>query len=378
MKGSIKKNPKTGKWDFRFNAGKHPLTGKRRQIQRRGFTTKQLALKNMLKLQLDYQNDEFLELSTLTYGTYMDEWFQERKHRLEPATFKIHSIYLKNIIKPRLGHMRIQEITPMHIQHFINELANRDGYARATIHLIYRIVDNSMKKAKIFKLIKSNPTEGVTIPKIQKKEIHVWSLKQVNEFIEFAEELKNLTRCYTGFLISLLTGMRQGEVLGLRWQDIHFDTNLLYITQTVTQDGDIKHGAKNDASVRVIHFPERLKEQLLSHFALIKEEQKAAGTRYEDHDLVMCTKLGKPLIPRNFRKEFYNLTEKSGLPKIRFHDLRHTHATILIQQNVNVKLISERLGHKDIDTTLNIYSHVIPSMQESVSAALDEIITTKK
>ncbi len=107
---------------------------------------------------------------------------------------------------------------------------------------------------------------------------------------------------------------------------------------------------------------------------MVLEERLFHGKDYEDNDLVICTRTGKPMIPRNLCKEFYNLTEKLGLPKIRFHDLRHTHATMLIQQNVNVKLIADRLGHSDIETTLNTYIHVFPDMQKSVSEKLDKIM----
>jgi integrase len=289
-------------------------------------------------------------------------------------TFETHSIYYKNLIKPSLGHLKIQQINPLHVQKFINELVNERKYSEHTIHLIYRIISASFKKAKIINLIKENPAIGVTLPKIRKKEMNLWSLEQVNCFIREAKKVKRLTRCYTGFLIALLTGMRQGEILGLRWKDIDMEKQTIYIRQTLTQDAELKIGAKNEASVRSIHIPENLISELKAHRKVILEEKLQLGKAYTDFDLVICTRKGKPMIPRNFRKEFYNLSEKINLPKIRFHDLRHTYATILIQQNVNVKLISERLGHSEIGTTLDTYSHVLPNMQKSISDELKKII----
>jgi integrase len=224
------------------------------------------------------------------------------------------------------------------------------------------------------KLIKDNPATGTTLPKRQRKEMDVWSLDQVNYFIAESKNIKRLTRVYVACVMALLTGMRQGEIMGLRWRDIDFDRNVIYIKQTLTQAAEIKVGAKNASSVRSIHIPEKLVSELKIHRKMVLEERLYYGQDYEDNDLVICTRTGKPMIPRNLRKEFYNLTDKLELPKIRFHDLRHTHATMLIQQNVNVKLIADRLGHSDIETTLNTYSHVLPDMQKSVSEKLDKIM----
>ncbi|TKH05452.1 site-specific integrase [Peribacillus simplex] len=374
MKGSIKKNKNTSKWDLVFDAGKDPLTGKRKQILRRGFESKQDANDEMIRLKAEILENEFLDLTHMTYGKYMEEWLQERKSRLQASTFEIHSIFYRNVIKPRLGLLKLQQIAPIQIQKFVTDLVNNTSYSEHTVHLIFRIVSASLKKAKILKLIKDNPTTGITLPKIKRTELNVWSLEHVNFFIRKAKNIKRLTRCHIGFLLSIFTGMRQGEILGLRWKDIDFEAQIIFVRQTLTQNAEIKAGAKNEASVRSIYIPSKLVDELRIQRKLIIEEKLLLGSSYHDFDLVICTKSGKPMIPRNFRKEFYNLTEKIGLPKIRFHDLRHTHATILIQQNVNVKLISERLGHADIETTLNTYSHVLPDMQKSVSEKLDKII----
>ncbi len=374
VKGSITKNKKTGKWDFVFNCGFNPTSGKRKQIRRRAFETKRLAMEAMTRLQAELLEKEFIDLSKITYLSFMEEWFEERKNLLQKSTFETHFIYYKNHIKPKLGHFKIQQIYPLHIQKFINDLIRENKYSEHTIILVYRIVHASFKKAKIIKLIKDNPAIGITLPKIRRKEMNLWTLEQVNDFLRKSKKVKRLTRCYIGFLLAIFTGMRQGEILGLRWKDINDEKQTIFIRQTLTQDAELKNGAKNTSSVRSIHIPDSLFLALKTHRKTIIEEKLQLGQEYNDFDLVLCTKNGKPIIPRNFRKEFYNLSEKVNLPKIRFHDLRHTHATILIQQNVNVKLISERLGHSEIGTTLDTYSHVLPNMQKSVSEELNKII----
>ncbi|MDC2866533.1 site-specific integrase [Bacillus sp. BP-3] len=374
MKGSVLEDKKRGTWYFSFDLGNDPFTGKRRQTKRRGFKTEKDAEEALIKLQAEMLNNEFVDLSQMTYSKYLDEWFEERRIYLQKSTYEIHSIFCENVIKPKLGQFKLQKIEPIHIQKFVNNLVNETDYSSHTIHLVFRIVSASLKKAKTMKLIKDNPTTGTTLPKKQRKELNVWSLDDVNYFLREAKNVKRLTRCYIAIVISLLAGTRQGETMALRWSDIDFNKHLIYIKQTLTQAGEIKIGAKNTSSVRSIHIPEKLVSELKLHRKMILEERLYNGREYEDNDLVICTRTGKPMIPRNLRKEFYNLTEKLGLPKIRFHDLRHTHCTMLISQNVSVKLIADRLGHADIETTLNIYSHILPNMQKSVSDELDKII----
>ncbi|MCZ6944840.1 site-specific integrase [Bacillus mycoides] len=372
MSGTVSKNKNTDKWDFVF-AIKDPLTGKRKQIRRRGFATKREANEEMTLLKAEYLNDDFLKLSHMSYTVFMDQWFKERQNQLQKATFRANYTHYLNIIKPRLGHLKMKEITTMHLQHYINTLIEEGHYSRGTINLTFSFIRTSLKRAKTLKLIKDNPAVDVVLPRVSKSEMEVWAIDQVDYFLKESKKMKNVTRFYISFSIALLAGMRQGEILGLRWKDVDLVNNLIYIRQTLSECGELKYGAKNITSIRTVHLPQILVKELESHKYFIEYEKEKAGDKYTDLDLVLPSKYGKPLDSRSIRRSFYNVTEKLGLPRIRFHDLRHTHATLLIQQNVNVKLISERLGHADIGTTLNTYSHVLPDMQRSVAEKLDEV-----
>ncbi len=371
---AVKYNKQTGKWEFVFDAGIHPQTGRRKQIRRRGFATRAEAVNAYAKIKAEVIDGNYLSLSDTTYENYMNEYWNERKIALQASTYEIHTMYFRTIINPALGRLKLREINHFQIQNFVNVLANDTTYSSHTIHLIFRIVYSSFKNAVFHKLIKENPCENITLPKRTKRKMTVWSLEQVNYFLRESIKIPRVTRCLIGFQIGLLTGLRQGEILGLRWQDIDFDKRIIYVKQTLTQKGEIKEGAKTEGSIRSVSMPERLVIELLEHREKLLDEKAKCRTTYYDNDLVVPTRDGQPLIPRNFRKEFYNLTDQLGLPRIRFHDTRHTHATMLIAQNVNVKLIAERLGHDDIQTTLNTYSHVLPNMQRTVSDKLDEIL----
>jgi integrase len=370
---TVKLNKKTGKWDFCFNAGINPLTGKRKQIRRRGFETKGEAIDAYAVAKSAVLDNSFLDISNMTYGHFMENYFKERKVVLQRSTFETHALFYTNNIKPRLGKMKMQEVSHTHVQTFINELV-ANGYSSNTVHLIFRVLYGSFKKAQLMKIVRENPCQGASLPKPDRREINVWTLDQVNYFLQEAPHVLRVTRCLIGFELGLLAGLRQGEILGLRWKDIDFANRTIYVRQTVTQAAEIKPGAKNDSSIRSLTIPERLVDELQKHRKIIELEKSRCRTGYRENDLVLPTRDGSPMIPRNFRKEFYNLTEHLDLPKIRFHDTRHTHATILIAQNVNVKLIAERLGHSDIQTTLNTYAHVLPNMQKVVSDKLDAIL----
>ncbi|WP_342045149.1 site-specific integrase [Bacillus sp. OTU530] len=373
MKGSIKQNKQTGRFDFIIDAGKDPLTGKRKQIRRRGFVSRREAAEEMARIKVELSNDDFLKLSHMTYETFMEQWFKERKNQLNKSTYRANYTHYKNIIKPYLGHFKMQDLTTMHLQHYITQLIDEGHYSEGTINLVFSFIRTSLKRAKVLKLIKNNPATDVVLPRIPKKEMGVWSLDQVNYFLKESKNVENATRFHISFLIAVFTGMRQGEILGLRWKDVDLENNLIYIRQTLSEAKELRYGAKNKSSMRTIHIPNILVEELKSHRQLIDHEKLKAGDKYIDLDLVLPSKYGTPLDQRSIRRSFYHVTEKLGLPRIRFHDLRHTHATLLVQQNVNVKLISERLGHADIGTTLNTYSHVLPEMQRTISEKLDDI-----
>lgn len=326
--GTVSKDKETGKWMFVFNIAKDSITGKRRQIRRRGFKTKREAHDALLKLKAEMLGGEHSDLSKLSYATFVEEWMKERSFYLQESTFEIHKMYLENVIKPRIGHFQLRQIEPIHMQKFVNDLVIDIGYAPTTVHLIYRVISASLKKAKVLKLINENPTIGITLPKIRKSEINIWTSEQVNHFLSEGKSVYRPTRFYIACVIAVLTGMRQGEIMGLRWSDIDFNERIIYIRQTLTQAGEIKVGAKNNASIRNVHIPVKLIEELKLHYETIMKERQYYGKNYDGHDLVICARKGNPLIPRNCRREFYQLTEKLGLPKIRFHDLRHTHTRL--------------------------------------------------
>ncbi|KLV30675.1 site-specific integrase [Priestia megaterium] len=370
MQGSIKKDKTTGKYYFIVDIGRDELTGKRRQKKKRGFTTKKEAEKALAVVLNELNLGTFIEPQLIDLDSFIKEWFVERQTQLAKSTLKNHQCLYRNHLKPKLGHYKLQDLNPIVLQKFTNSLVADSSLSHNSIRKLLFLINQLMKKAHGLKLISENPLIHVNIPREVKSEMSIWDLKQVNYYIAHAKQ----NRYYTIVLMALLTGMRKGEILGLRWRDIDFEKQVIYIRQIY--DGyakELKVGAKTASGVRSIHIPNMLVNQLKKERKKVLANKLKQGMDYTDYDLVNCTKFGNPLDSSTLSKRFKNHAKKLGLPVIRFHDLRHTHVTMLIQQNVNVKVISERVGHSSIQITLNQYSHVLPSMQQEVADKLNTL-----
>lgn len=247
------------------------------------------------------------------------------------------------------------------------------GYARNTIDRIATIIKKALDKAMLYKIIQDNPMRKITLPKYVKLEMNIWTLEETKQFLKITKGF----RFYCAYALALYCGLRKGEICALRWQDIDFEKRELAINQTLVNFGKtIKQGAKTSSGVRKVSLPNALIDILKEQRKEYLETKLRLGSRFIDMDLVIFNyKNGKNIYPDNLTTSYKKDLIKADLPHIRFHDLRHTHATILIMENVNVKIISERMGHSKVGITLDTYSHVIPSMQQEVADTLDRVLS---
>lgn len=367
MRGSVKKDGSS--WYYIFYLEKD-VNGKRRQKKKRGFKTKKEAQQALIEAINAINKGTYIEPSNIPYREYLDQWFSTKKNSVGIQTINVYDHYLKSRIIPALGNYTLSRLTTIQIQSFINSLSE-DGLSSSTVKKVLEIIRNSLEHAVDFELVLKNVAVKVKLPKTAKKEMAVWGEEQINRFLKVAKE----DRLYIVFHLALTTGMRQGEILGLRWKDFDIEKGQLSIRQTLSHDGKtIMSGAKTKTSLRTIHLSNSTIQELNSHKISVTKEKLSLGPVYQDFDLVACTQHGTPLNPSNIRRTFSRLIQLGEMPKIRFHDLRHSHATLLLSKGINVKIISERLGHSNIKVTLDTYSHVLPSMQEEVARKLDEII----
>jgi integrase len=178
--------------------------------------------------------------------------------------------------------------------------------------------------------------------------------------------------------LALMTGLRQGELLGLRWQDVNLEASVLHVRQTcqwLSGEGFIFRQPKTYRGTRPVALSRATVERLREHRRRQLEQRLAAGPAYEDNDLVFANALGAPVHPTNLRRAWLALAREAGLDRLRFHDLRHAHASLLLQQGVHPKIVSERLGHAGVAITLDLYSHVLPDLQAQAADGLDDLLS---
>ncbi|MFV2048555.1 tyrosine-type recombinase/integrase [Metabacillus sp. YM-086] len=365
MAGSVNKDKDTGKWFFVLELGKDH-NGKRKQKKKRGFKTKKEALAALAEVQNALNKGNYVKDSQLTYKEYLLDWFEAKRNSIGIQTGQVYKHYLEKVIFPNLGGLKLSTLKAIHIQNLINEL-NQNQYSSATIKKVVEIIKSSLNQAQKFDLIPKNVALNVVLPKKSIKPVNVWNEEEVARFLREAKD----DRYYVVFYLTIMTGLRKGEVLALRRQDIDIQKGILKVTQTLSNDGKlILEGAKTKTSIRAIKLSESVSNVLREHMDRFDLERAHFNI---STDLLISTIEGTPVNPSNIRRTFNRLIKKADLPKIRFHDLRHTHATLLLSKGVNVKVVSERLGHSNIRVTLDTYSHVLPTMQDEAANKLDGI-----
>lgn len=371
MQMKVNKDEKNGTYWFVVSAGKDE-TGKRRQIKRRGFRTEKEAMREMRKILQQIDENTYIKRNKVKYVDFLEgEWLDSKALKLKHVTLNTYKNNIKNHISPYFKNNDISKITTQMIEKFYTYLSVEKGLAERTILDIHKVIKSSYKTAVKRRYVGSNPVVDAEVPKVPRKEMLVWDLSEATRFLDKTHESK----LYIAFLLALTTGMRQSEILGLRWKDINWEEGALNVRQTLSHDGKklIKE-TKTKSSSRTISLTEKAINELKLHKKKMLKEKFSMGEDYTDMDLVVCTKHGTPVNPRNLLREFYRLMKKAKVSKIRFHDLRHTVATLMLSQGINPKIVKEILGHSDIRVTLDTYSHVLPSVHKETAKQYGEML----
>lgn len=359
--GFVKKDKQRDSWYYEATLGVDEK-GKRIRKKKR-FDTKKEAQQALADLLSAANKGEYVEPSKVLYRDYLNDWLESKKISVRESTWKSYSDWVRLHIIPALGDLEISKITPQRVEKFMLDLG-KNNYAGSTMQKIHTIIKDSLNKAERWQMVSKNVVDLVDRPKASKEEMLVWDNEQSLSFLKHAKS----DRLYIAFLLALTTGMRQGEILGLRWKDVDLENGIVYVKQTLSHDGQrISPLPKTAAGRRSITVPSEVISDLIKHKLMISSERRACGSGYKDNNLVVCTTLGTPQSPRNLNRTFQRLLKSVDVPKIRFHDLRHTHATLLLVQGVNPKVVSERLGHATIKITLDTYTHVLPSLLKDVA-----------
>jgi len=374
-RGSVFK--RHGGWGFKVEAGPHPETGQRRQIKRQGFRTKREAEKALADVQKTVFDGTVVANSNVRLDDFLDEWLAGQDARLKPSSHHSYVIASKRL-KRHLGRCRLQALTPLQIETFYAELLDhggRNGEALApkTVKNTHVVLRKALADAERLGLVQRNAAAAARGPSVTRSEMMTWSSDQLKEFLAVAQH----SRMRNAFTILASTGMRRGELLGLRWGDVDFDSSQIAIVQTVSKvNGRIVVGQpKTSGSRRTVYVHDTTMKALRQQRQLQAEERLAAGPAWDaDNDLVFRNEMGGPVNPERFSRHFRQLVEESDVPRIRLHDLRHTNATLSLKAGVHPKVVSERLGHSSIAITLDLYSHVTPGISRDAAATVESMM----
>lgn len=368
MKGSVRKDGNS--WLYEVTIKTDPITNKRTRKKKRGFKTKREAEKALVALITTIDSGTYVEPSLMLFEEYLQEWFQTKQSQIGKQTAKNYESNIRHHIVPALGKYPLSKLNTLTIQKFINSLID-SGLSSATIKKIYNVLNNSIQKAVNLDLIPKNIVTPVELPQVVRNELKVWNTEEVKRFLKVAKE----SRYYIAVHLAITTGVRQGELLALRWQDVDLERGTIHIRQTLSHDGkEFLSGTKTASGTRSISLLPKTISILKRHKTVSAKEKLKAGTDYTDNNLVICTCYGTVLTPRNLTRTFKGLIQKANVPIIRFHDLRHTHATSLLLEGIHTKIVAERLGHSRVSMTLDVYSHVLPNMQKEAAEKLNKAL----
>jgi integrase len=308
--------------------------------------------------------------SNTTVQEYLENWLENvHKPTIRLSTYLNYGKLLKNYLVPGLGKVTLHKLTPQQVQAFYSQKIS-DGLAPKTVNNIHGVLHKALDNAVKWNILPRNVCDAVTPPRIPRKEQNVLTKQQAHTLLEEvrAHRLEAL------LTLAITTGMREGELLALHWQDIHFEGRTLQVKRAVSYlkgYGYVESEPKTAKGRRMISLPAFVVDVLLRHRAQQQDQRRGVGDAWIDKDLVFTNAQGYYYSSSTLRKVFRRFLVSIGLPHMRFHDLRHSAATILLAMKVHPKVVQEILGHSQITMTLDVYSHALPSMQEDVTRQWD-------
>ena len=387
MQGHIRKRTYTTKagketvnWYVVVDLGRD-ANAKRRQKWHGGFRTRKEAEVARTMIVGDLHAGTYTEPTKLTLREWVEgKWLPTVRTQVKPSTFDSYQRNIHLHVLPTLGGRSLVDIGPDQLNTLYVDLLEHGrrngpgGLSPKTVHYIHTMVHKALADAVDAGLIAANVAARAKPPRPRSaapKELLFWTPEQLRSFLDLVAG----QRLEAAWNVSAMTGMRRGEVLGLRWADLDLNSSRIHVRQALVSVAYklIVSTPKNHLA-RVIDLDPATVEQLRRHRQRQLAEQEEWGTDYQDRDLVFCKENGEPLHPQTLSQAFERLVDKIDLPRIHLHCLRHTHATIALRAGVPPKVISERLGHESPAFTLKQYAHVIPGMQADAAIAVAQLI----
>ena len=371
--GNLRKR-KDGRWEGRYTAGRDPETGK--AIYKNVLGKTQAEAKAKLKQAIEEAKGlDAAKVGRYTVGQWMDVWFENyARVKVRPSSHQTYRGYIDNHIKTNIGKIPLEKLTSLELQKLYKKLLEKGrvdrlesrhrakGLSPKTVRNIHQIISSAMKLAQEQKLIVGNPAEGCALPRLEHREMQTLPVEQLQSFLGEAKE----SGVFELYYLELATGLRRGELLGLKWEDIDLERGDLRVKRQIARiNGEVVEAPlKTKNAYRTLPLAEDTVSVLL-------EQKKKVGSS----PWVFPSPIGGPLSPDSVLHMLHRVLKRAGLPGLRFHDLRHTFATLALQNGVDVKTVSGMLGHFSAGFTLDTYAHATTASQRQAAKTMGGILS---
>jgi integrase len=377
MTGSIRPQGKAS-WEIRLYLGRD-ANGRRLYKSHSVKGAKRDAQRELAKLLNSVHEGNYITPARMTVAQFLEKWLADyAEQKVAAKTFERYAELVRLHLVPQIGQHALPKLEPLHIQHaysMLLENGRRDGKgglsAQTVVHC-HRVLRKALKHAVKWQLLIRNPAESADPPRAEHREMSTLDEHEVAALFEAVRG----TRLELPVVLAVTTGLRRGELLGLRWRDLDLEKATLAVRQSIeqTKDGLAFKEPKTRRGRRVVALPNVTVDALRRHRTDQAKRRLLLGSAYRDQGLVLTRLDGRPMDPGETSKAFARLVVRKKLRRFSLHNLRHTHATLLLRANVHPKVVSERLGHATIGITLDTYSHVLPDMQEAAAKKLDVVL----
>lgn len=368
-------------WEARYTIGFDSGTGKQVQKSVSGKTQKEVAQK-LKELTAALDAGTYIAPSKVTVGQWLDLWQQDYLVDVRPSTVTSYEAIIRNHIKPKIGAIRLDSLTTQDIQEFYNRLRfpseNRKALSAKTIKNIHGILHHALQQAMPNNYIRTNPSNSCVIPRVTKKKVKPLNEYQIADFLKAIKghKYENL------FLVALFTGIRQGEICGLQWECVNFDDGTILIDKQLQS---LRGKTRGDSEKYILVPTKNGKERTITAAPYVMEllwktkqsqnaNRKTWGKAFQENDLVFTDEFGNRITPQALYRAFKIIVTESGMPMVRFHDLRHSYAVISLKSGDDVKTVQENLGHATATFTLDVYGHVTEKMKKDSADRMQAFI----
>lgn len=371
-----------GSWEVYLDIGLDPVTGKRLRHYETVKGSKKLAKQRLAELEIGVESGSYIKPRRITLAEWLNNWLDGYvATNCSPRTAQSYQSEIRRHLIPALGAITLTQLQPHQIQNYYayalsqGRLDGEGGLSARTVEYHHRILAEALGHAVKMGFLMRNAAEATDPPHPERRNMRTMAIEDIPKYLEATQA----TPYHVLFYAALYTGMRLGELLGLRWCDVDLDMGCLSVVQALYKRSGVCRMtmSKTPSSRRRIALSPSLTLLLREYEAEQRTKSILLGKVPADGDLVFSHPDGKPLDPGVVSHTFAKVLRKAKLPHIRFHDLRHTHATLLLKVGIHPKIVSERLGHASIGITLDTYSHVLPGLQEKAAERFDDLVAGK-